>query len=425
MADDILPGGWTPGTVGSHCSLLNGLAFKPEDWTDLGVPIIRIQNLNGSTDFNRSERPVGPAYLIKPGTLLFSWSGNRGTSFGPYRWHGPTGILNQHIFKVTPRESTDPDWFYHALDVVRVKVERAAHGGLGLVHVRRGDLLAYKVPTPPLSEQHRIAKILDTLDEAIRETEQVIAKLQQMKQGLLHDLLTRGIGENGELRDPDCHPEQFKDSPLGRLARGWEVRPLVEVAEIHSGVAKNTNRVVGSAVWVHYLRVANVQDGFLDLSEMSKIRIGRDEVQKYAVLDGDVLMNEGGDLDKLGRGAVWRGEFSPCVHQNHVFVVRCGTSLLPDFLNAWTGSPPARRYFILAGKQTTNLASINKTALGRLPIAVPPVSEQAAIIKALRGYEARISFEKAECDKLRALKSGLMDDLLTGRVRVTPEEPAR
>ena len=97
---------------------------------------------------------------------------------------------------------------------------------------------------PPLPEQRRIAEILDTLDEAIRKTEQVIAKLQQMKQGLLHDILTRGIDDNGELRDPDRHPEQFKDSPLGRIPRGWEVRPLkdLSVGGISNGVFKDKSR---------------------------------------------------------------------------------------------------------------------------------------------------------------------------------------
>jgi type I restriction enzyme S subunit len=100
-----------------------------------------------------------------------------------------------------------------------------------------GDLSQVPIRVPPLPEQRRVAEILDTLDEAIRKTEQVIAKLQQMKQGLLHDLLTRGIDDNGELRDPDRHPEQFKDSPLGRIPERWEVLPLGQVAEMLVGLA--------------------------------------------------------------------------------------------------------------------------------------------------------------------------------------------
>lgn len=169
---------------------------------------------------------------------------------------------------------------------------------------------------------------------------------------------------------------------------------------------------------VHYLRVANVQDGYLDLDQMSTIRLGRDELVRYAVLPGDVLMNEGGDLDQLGRGAMWRGEFDPCVHQNHVFVVRCRPGLLPEFLNAWTASTPARRYFLLAGKQTTNLASINKTALGELPVLMPQPEEQRAIAEALSDVDGLLGALDALIAKKRAIKQAAMHQLLTGKTRL-------
>ena len=253
--------------------------------------------------------------------------------------------------------------------------------------------------------------------------DRVITNPPFSKQGLLHDLLTRGIDDNGELRDPERHPEQFKDSPLGRIPKRWQISRLNEVAEVRSGIAKNSNKAVSNPMLIHYLRVANVQDGYLDLNEMSQISVSRDDIARYAVLPGDVLMNEGGDLDKLGRGTIWRGQYSPCVHQNHVFAVRCGALLRPDFLNFWTGSSSARRYFMVAGKQTTNLASINKTALGQLPVAVPAIREQEAGVESSSRLAIRLEAEVMESKKLRSLKHGLMDDLRTGRVRVSvPEE---
>jgi len=196
------------------------------------------------------------------------------------------------------------------------------------------------------------------------------------------------------------------------------VQHLLQIAEIRSGIAKNANVSVRDPVFVHYLRVANVQDGFLDLSEMSKIRLSRGDIDRYSVLAGDVLMNERGDLDKLGRGSVWRGEFDPCVHQNHVFVVRCGSKVSPEFLNHWTGAPRARRYFILAGKQTTNLASINKTALGHLPVILPRLEEQFTIAAVLSDMDAEIAALESKAAKARQIKQGMMQSLLTGRVRL-------
>ena len=142
----------------------------------------------------------------------------------------------------------------------------------------------------------------------------------------------------------------YKQTEVGAIPEEWGVSPLHDVAQIRSGFAKNANASMTDPVRVHYLRVANVQDGFLDLSEMSQIDVSRGDLQRFAVLPGDVLMNEGGDRDQLGRGAIWQGEFSPCIHQNHVFVVRCGPKVEPAFLNFWSAGATGRRYFLVAWK---------------------------------------------------------------------------
>jgi type I restriction enzyme S subunit len=135
-------------------------------------------------------------------------------------------------------------------------------------------------------------------------------------------------------------------------------------------------------------------------------------------MPGDVLMNEGGDLDKLGRGAIWGGDLSPIVHQNHVFVVRCKKGILPEFLNAWTSGSASRRYFLVAGKQTTNLASINKSSLGGLPIALPCPSEQQKIAEALNELDSLIQSLNELTAKKRDIKQAAMQELLTGKRRL-------
>ncbi|MEP6755291.1 MAG: restriction endonuclease subunit S [Chthonomonadales bacterium] len=210
----------------------------------------------------------------------------------------------------------------------------------------------------------------------------------------------------------------YKQTEVGVLPENWDVTRLRDVAQIRSGIAKNSNVVVNDPVLVHYLRVANVQDGFLDLSEMSKIEVSRSNLKRYAVLPGDVLMNEGGDLDKLGRGSIWLGQFDPCVHQNHVFVVRCGSRLSPQYLNKWSGAAAARRYFMVAGKQTTNLASINKTALGGLSVATPPLQEQRAIAETLGDVDELLVGLEQVIAKKRDLKKAAMQVLLTGKKRL-------
>jgi type I restriction enzyme S subunit len=210
----------------------------------------------------------------------------------------------------------------------------------------------------------------------------------------------------------------YKQTEVGVIPEDWDVRCLVDVAEIRTGIAKNTKTSANNPIKVHYLRVANVQDGYLDLSEMSEIRVSSNDIKRFAVLPGDMLMNEGGDLDQLGRGAVWHGEYSPCIHQNHVFVVRCGKRATAEYINAWTGAAPSRRYFMYAGKQTTNLASINKTALGLLPVVLPAKAEQEAIAEALSDADALIETLEQLIAKKRQIKQGAMQELLTGKKRL-------
>lgn len=210
-----------------------------------------------------------------------------------------------------------------------------------------------------------------------------------------------------------------RPTELGALPGDWAVIELATRATIQSGIAKNANAALRDPVAVPYLRVANVQDGYLDLREVALIEIERSDLNRYAVLPGDVLMNEGGDLDKLGRGALWHGQINPCVHQNHVFVVRCKTGLVPEYLNAWTSTAQARRYFMQAGRQTTNLASINKTSLGELTVAVPPTEhEQHQIAKAISDADALIDSLEQLLTKKRQIKQGAMQELLTGKRRL-------
>ena len=232
-----------------------------------------------------------------------------------------------------------------------------------------------------------------------------------------------GDGVRMEVREPSATylaSARFQESEVGLIPLDWEAIALATRAAIQSGIAKNTNATLRDPISVPYLRVANVQDGYLDLGEVSTIDIERTDLRRYAVLPGDVLMNEGGDLDKLGRGAIWNGQIRSCVHQNHVFVVRCGQGLIPEYLNAWTSSAQARRYFMLAGRQTTNLASINKTSLGELTVAIPPTErEQHEIAAALIDADALIDSLEQLLTKKRRIKQGAMQELLTGKRRLS------
>ena len=180
----------------------NGFPFKPSDWKSDGTPIIRIQNLNGSTEFNYSDRDDIPEYLIiQPGDLLFAWSGNRGTSFGSFIWAGPSsGFLNQHIFRGTS-EGVDHTFFYYLLRAVTAHVEDQAHGIIGLVHITKPDLGAIAVPFPPRSEQEaigahlefRVGEIMTTIGRIQRE----IDLIREYRTRLIADIVTGKLDVRG------------------------------------------------------------------------------------------------------------------------------------------------------------------------------------------------------------------------------------
>lgn len=264
-----------------------------------------------------------------------------------------------------------------------------------------------KVPLPPVVEQTRIAAILSIVDEAIGAARKVIEQTKRLKQGLLQTLMTRGIGHT-----------RFKKTEIGEIPEEWRLLRLDEVARVQTGLAKNS-RIEGPLRELPYLRVANVQDGHLDLSDVKAVGVPEDRVERYLLMPGDVLLTEGGDYDKLGRGHVWEGQISPCIHQNHVFAVRADHSeLLPEFLTALTSSSYGKRYFLGCAKQTTNLASINSTQLRSFPVLLPSLAEQAEIVQRIRAVDAVRNTSAKESERLTRFKQGLLQDLLTGRVRV-------
>ena len=185
------------------------------------------------------------------------------------------------------------------------------------------------------------------------------------------------------------------------LPSGWQRTHLDHLAEVQTGIAKGKT-VNGASVTLPYLRVANVQDGRVDLSVIKGITLKPSEVERYRLRAGDVLFTEGGDFDKLGRGTVWKGEIELCLHQNHVFAVRPDAKkLLPEFLAFQAASEYGRRYFQLSSKQSTNLASINSTQLKQFPVLLPLLPEQRKITEILRTWDEGVQ----DCERLIEIKT--------------------
>jgi type I restriction enzyme S subunit len=250
-----------------------------------------------------------------------------------------------------------------------------------MTNITQDDIRTAPLPLPTLAEQRRIAEILDRADAVRRKRKEAIA--------LTEDLLRSAFMEM--FGDPVTNP------------KGWPVKPLGELADIASGVTKGKKYDGVKTVSVPYMRVANVQDGHLMLDDVSNITVSEDEARRHLLQSGDLLLTEGGDPDKLGRGAVWRGEVPGSIHQNHIFRVRANDSVLPDYLSALVGSQRGKRYFLRAAKQTTGIATINMTQLKGFPALLPPLPVQeryVAFLARARGARQRQRLADEELDAL-------------------------
>jgi len=246
---------------------------------------------------------------------------------------------------------------------------------------------------PPLDQQRRIAELLWAVDEDCvtwHEERQAISAVFDSR--LVNAF---GSGANG---GPACKVP---------------MKALSDVASLQTGIAKGKKYpATVPTVELPYLRVANVQDGHLDLSEMKNIVIPKAEKERYLLRKDDVVICEGGDFDKVGRGAIWRGQVPNCLHQNHIFCLRADRSILiPEFLALQLGSPYGKRYFLGCAKKTSNLASINSTQVKAFPLQLPPLNDQRALVNEIEQIENAKQATARHLDASRVVLKALMESL--------------
>jgi type I restriction enzyme S subunit len=471
VTENELPRGWDYVQIGETGDYINGYAFKPSHRESNGLPIIRIQNLTDeSKALNRTAIAISPEYLVNPGDMLVSWS----ATLDVFVWRREKALVNQHIFKVVPNEGLirkELLFFWLKLAIEQLQETEHLHGST-MKHINRGPFLAHRLPLPPIKEQSRIAEkleeLLSDLDAGVAELRAAQAKLAQYRQSLLKaavegaltaewrksnkpketgaQLLQRILTERrarweakqlakfkeqGKAPPKDWkekypEPVQPEGAELPDLPYGWVWASLDMLGDIAGGVTKGTKRSAEVAVHeVPYLRVANVQRGYLDLSEVKTIHATEQDIEELTLQDGDVLFNEGGDRDKLGRGWVWRNEVANCIHQNHVFRMRPFLSELQPELISHHGNTFGKLWFKNAGKQTTNLASINMTMLRSFPVPVAPTAEQDEILVQIRARLEALDEQERTVELALAQSTAQRQNILRAAFsgQLVPQDP--
>jgi restriction endonuclease S subunit len=304
-----------------------------------------------------------------------------------------------------PGTKFDPSYFFFALSSIDIP----SRG-----YNRHYSVLKQKLlPCPPQHEQLAIAHVLRTVQEAREATERVIATARELKRSLMHHLFTYSpvpVAQTDRL--------ELQETPFGSAPAHWRIAPLDKYAFVQTGAAKGRKFGDSSTITVPYLRVANVQDGYLNLSEIKYIEVREDELRRYSLQPGDVVVTEGGDFDKLGRGFIWHGEIQDCIHQNHIFAIRAERStLLPEYLTYLIQSGYGKSYFLNVAHRTTHLACINTTKLRAFPTLIPSLAEQREIADILSTVDAKIAAEEARRGALEALFHTMLHHLMTGKIR--------
>jgi type I restriction enzyme S subunit len=289
---------------------------------------------------------------------------------------------------VRPGPRIDPAYLYYWCMEPSVRSEAQARmaGATGRMRLSAADLAQFRIPVPPLDEQRRIVALvedhLSRLDAADVYVGTATAKLRALRDRLVISAISGA--ELAERAPATLTDVGTADGDLPSLPTGWSWGRLGDVADVVGGVTKDAKKQADPAyVEVPYLRVANVQRGHLKLDEVSTIRVDPKRAETLRLRRGDVLLNEGGDRDKLARGWVWEGQIADCIHQNHVFRARVHEPRLDPYFLSWTANTIGGRWAERNGKQSVNLASISLSMIKRMPVIIPPEAEARGRAQAL------------------------------------------
>ena len=446
-----LPNGWEHAPIGSLCTLNNGRAFKPSEWLVRGIPIVRIQNLNNpGAPYNHFLGEFDARYYLRGGELLFAWSGTPGTSFGAHVWRGGEAVLNQHIFRVDFDEGMlDKRYFQHAINQKLNEFIGVAHGGVGLRHVTKGKFEQTHVAVSPFNEQKRIADKLDAVlarVDACRDClDRVPAILKRFRQAVLAAAVSGRLTADWRAAQPgEAAPEVgaadvvavsaapsyvaavAPDSAALHPGYGpqWGELPLVDLCEkgrvITYGVVKLGNEVADG---VPCLRTSNIRWLRIDAEGMKRIDGSISVSYSRTILQGgEVLVNVRGTL---GGVAVAEPEMAGWNVSREVAVVPADNKLVaPSFLAYWIGSDISQRWLGRVEKGVAYVG-INIEDLRNLPVGIPSLEEQQAIVRSVESLFAYADRLEARYATARAHVERLTPALLAKAFRgeLVPQDP--
>jgi type I restriction enzyme S subunit len=407
----VIPNDWNIDTISSVSKLINGRGFKPFEWRTDGLPIIRIQNLNGSDDFNYYQGTYDAKIEVESGQLLFAWSGSRGTSFGPHIWHGPFALLNYHTWKIVINESRIDRLFYlYALRKLTYFIENSAHGASALVHTQKWEMEGFKFPIPQSTkEQQAIGIALSDADALIESLEQLITKKRQIKQGAMQELLT------GKRRLPGFEVKPgYKQTELGLIPEDWKISTIGQNSTWSSGgtpARGNDEYWSGDIPWISGSTLKSLE---ISTSDQFLTTEGVAAGSKMAPLTSTLLLVRGSALhNEIRAGLV----VSPVSFNQDVKALTPSKSVFPKYLTLYILGV-ADKLLQLVSSAGNSAGVLDTKLVQNFIFALPLIEEQKAIESALSDIDVELALLGEKLIKVQQIKQGMMQELLTGRIRL-------
>lgn len=480
-----LPPGWAWTTLSEIAEIVGGITKgqrRKGAKSVRPVPYLRVANVQrGFLDLDEVKQIEATdeeieALRLVVGDILFTEGGDRDKLGRGWVWNDeiPECIHQNHIFRA---RLSHPDLSpklisFYSNSVGQRYFHNQGRQTTNLASINLAKLAALPLMIPPAGEQVRIVEKIEELtsrlDAGVLALEHARTKLRRYRSTVLSDALQGRLTESWRAehgssysgtdllrsilkrrqdrwertylarnaasgtRPPKGWQTKYKEpmppdvSQLPNLPEGWFWSTLNAIAEVEGGITKDQKRTSGPSVReVPYLRVANVQRGFLDLREIKMILADEAVIESLRLIPGDVLFTEGGDRDKLGRGWVWKGEIDDCIHQNHIFRARIVEQIVHPKLISYHGNSFGQGWFAKAGKQTTNLASINKGMLCQFPVPIPPFDEQEQIVIEIDRRLSVVDEVEAQIDanlrRSSRLRQGILQRAFEGAL--VPQDP--
>lgn len=354
------------------------------------------------------------AKVLPAGSILFTSRATVGVS----RIAGIPVSTNQGFKSLTPLKNTDGKFLFYQVQRLRSAFERYAAGST-FPEINKRDTARVLIPHPvDTRAQQKIAAILTSIDTAIEQTEALIAKYQHIKAGLMHDLFTRGVLPNGQLRPPrEQAPGLYQETAMGWIPRDWQLGKIGDVFEIQLGKMLNQLAKTGRHSYP-YLGNRSVQWNRVDVDNLEEMDFSADERKKFALKPGDLLVCEGGEV---GRTAIWESQVENCYYQKAIHRLRAKDGRIkPRFMLWYMLFAKTHGQFADFTSQSS-IAHLTQEKLSMVPLPLPTVGEQDSLIARFDRCEALVEGQRTYLRSLNAQKLGLMQDLLTGKVGVKTE----